>query len=103
GVAGVNWNVKMLACHFLNQNGGTTSDAINCLNMIAQQKESGANIVATNNSWGGPGYSQALRDAIVRQMNDGILFIAAAGNGGSDDIGDDNDRAANYPSNFDVP
>jgi subtilisin family serine protease len=28
------------------------------------------------------------------------LFIAAAGNGGSDGVGDDNDKIANYPSNY---
>jgi subtilisin family serine protease len=40
----------------------------------------GLNIVATNNSWGGGGFSQALQDAIGRANDAGILFIAAAGN-----------------------
>ena len=38
------------------------------------------NIVATSNSWGGGGFSQALQDAIERANAAGILFIAAAGN-----------------------
>jgi len=38
------------------------------------------NLVATSNSWGGGGFSQALQDAIGRANNAGILFIAAAGN-----------------------
>jgi len=29
-----------------------------------------------------------------------ILFVAAAGNGGSDQVGDNNDVVANYPSNY---
>ena len=37
-------------------------------------------IVATNNSWGGGGFSQALQDAIERANAAGILFVAAAGN-----------------------
>jgi len=58
------------------------------------------NIVATNNPWGGGGFSQALLDAINRGGNANILFIAAAGNGGSDGVGDNNDTTANYPSNY---
>ena len=42
-------------------------------------KDRGVNIVATSNSWGGGGYSQALYDAIDAQRQRGILFIAAAG------------------------
>jgi subtilisin family serine protease len=55
------------------------------------------NIVATNNSWGGGGFSQGLLDAIIRANNAGILFIAAAGNSGTN-----NDVTASYPSNYDV-
>ena len=45
-------------------------------------------------------FSQALLDAINRGGNAGILFIAAAGNGGTDGVGDNNDTVANYPSNY---
>ena len=57
-------------------------------------------IVASNNSWGGGGFSQALLDAINRGGDAGILFVAAAGNGGQDGVGDNNDTTANYPSNY---
>ena len=60
----------------------------------------GLNIVATNNSWGGGGFSQALLDAIVDGAKEDILFIAAAGNGGRDGVGDNNDTIASYPSNY---
>ena len=43
----------------------------------------------------------ALRDAIERAKNADILFIAAAGNGGSDGIGDNNDSTPHYPSSYD--
>ena len=81
GVTGVNWTVALLACKFLDSSGsGNTADAITCLDYVAQQKQKGVNIVATNNSWGSSTYSQALGDAIVAQRQLGILFITAAGN-----------------------
>lgn len=55
----------------------------------------GLNIVATNNSWGGGGFSQALKDAIDRANAAGILFIAAAGNSATN-----NDVTASYPSGY---
>jgi subtilisin family serine protease len=56
--------------------------------------------VASNNSWGGGGFSQALSDAVDRANARNILFIAAAGNGGSDGVGDNNDAVASFPSNL---
>ena len=83
GVAGVAWNVKILPCKFLDATGsGFLSDAIACLDYVAAMKDRGVNIVATNNSWGGGSFSQALSDAIDAQMQRGILFVAAAGNDG---------------------
>jgi hypothetical protein len=99
GVVGVNWNVQLLACKFLNVSGsGQTSDAIACLDYVLAMKNKGYNIVATNNSWGGGPYSQALADAIQAQQQAGILFITAAGNDFSDD-----DVNPTYPSATDLP
>lgn len=101
GVAGVNWSIKMISAKFLGRNGGTTANAIKALDYISDLKiRHGINIVATNNSWGGGGFSQSLQDAIERSNQANIMFIAAAGNGGRDGIGDNNDATANYPSNY---
>ncbi len=100
GVAGINWTVKLLSGKFLGANGGTTANAIKAIDYFTNLKKKGLNIVATNNSWGGGGFSQALQDAIERANQAGVLFIAAAGNGGTDGIGDNNDAVANYPSNY---
>lgn len=98
GVAGVNWNVTMISTKFLGASGGSTSGAVQALDYLTDLKtRHGLNIVATNNSWGGGGFSQSLLDAITRAANQGILFIAAAGNSGSN-----NDAAAFYPSNYDT-
>ncbi len=96
GVAGVVWNVKMLNAKFLGSTGGTTAAAIKAVDYFTDLKvRHGLNIVATSNSWGGGGYSQALKDAIDRANSAGILFVAAAGNSGTN-----NDVTANYPSGY---
>src|SRR5204862_4054469 len=101
GVAGMNWTVTMIPAKFLGRRGGTTANAIKALDYLIDLKSRyGINLVATNNSWGGGGFSQALLEAINRGGNAGILFIAAAGNGGSDGVGDNNNTTPNYPSNY---
>jgi hypothetical protein len=99
GVVGVNWQVQVLPCKFLGPEGlGDTAGAIECLEVIKSLKDSGINIVATNNSWGGGIYSQALYDAIAANLSDGILFVAAAGNDFSD-----NDVVPVYPADYSLP
>jgi thermitase len=101
GVAGVNWNVKLISAKFLGPSGGTLANAVKAIDYITDLKtRHGLNIVATNNSWGGGGFSQALLDAIVRGANKGILFIAAAGNGNMSGIGINNDSTPHYPSSY---
>ncbi len=101
GVAGVNWNVTLISGKFLGRRGGTTANAIKAVDCFTNLKvRHGLNIVATNNSWGGGGFSQGLLDAMTRAAQQNILFIAAAGNGGSDGVGDNNDTIPNYPSNY---
>ncbi len=98
GVAGVAWNVTMISAKFLGPTGGYLSDAVKALDYLTNLKTKyGVNIVASNNSWGGGGYSSTMQSAITRAANAGILFIAAAGNNGTN-----NDTTANYPSNYDT-
>ena len=103
GVVGVNWNVTLISGKFLGRRGGTTANAIRALDYFTDLKtRHGLNIVATNNSWGGGGFSQALLDAIVRGAQQNILFVAAAGNGGQDGVGDNNDLLPTYPAGYDT-
>jgi len=99
GVAGVNWNIQMAALKFLSSSGsGSLNNAIRAVDYFtgaATRASAGENFVATNNSWGGGGYSQQLNDAIGRGAQQDILFVAAAGNSASN-----NDIRANYPSNY---
>ena len=98
GVAGINWNVRIMALKFIGAEGsGYVSDAVECLEYIIMMKLNyGQNIRITSNSWGGRGDSKALRDAIQAAGNADILFIAAAGNDGYD-----NDTEPFYPSSYD--
>ena len=66
GVVGVNWNVTLISGKFLGRRGGTTANAVKAVDYFTDLKvDQGLNIVATNNSWGGGGFSQALLDAIT--------------------------------------
>lgn len=97
GVAGVCWNATLISAKFLGRRGGTTANAILSVDYITDLKtRHGLNIVATSNSWGGGGFSQALADAITRAANENILFIAAAGNSSVD-----TDSSPHYPSSYD--
>jgi subtilisin family serine protease/fibronectin type 3 domain-containing protein len=94
GVAGVNWNARIMPLKFLDWFGsGTTDDAISAILYAASK---GAHV--TNNSWGGGEFSQALYDAIAQADAAGSLFVAAAGNESAN-----NDSVQNYPSNYDLP
>jgi subtilisin family serine protease len=96
GVAGVVWTVKLLSGKFLGKRGGTTANAIKAVDYFTDLKQRhGINIVATNNSWGGGGFSQGLYDAIERANQAGILFIAAAGNNSNN-----NDASSSYPASY---
>jgi subtilisin family serine protease len=103
GVAGINWAVTIVPLKFLAPAGGTTANAVRALDYLVDLKtRHNLNIVAVNNSWGGGGYSQSLLDAIGRAATADILFVVAAGNGGGDGVGDDNDAFAQYPASYDT-
>lgn len=96
GVAGVCWNVKMIPVKFLGRNGGTTANAVKSVDYLTDLKtRHNLRIVASNNSWGGGGYSQALYDAIERANKQDILFVAAAGNSGVNI-----DNSPSYPASY---
>ncbi len=99
GVAGINWKVKIMPLKFLGRGGfGSTNDAIEAINYAIDRKKNGVNVRIISASWGSTSKSKALEDTIRAAGDAGILFVAAAGNDGSD-----NDRRPHYPSNYDLP
>ena len=96
GVAGVNWKVTIVVTKYLGDSGGTTANTPRVIDYLIDLKNRhGLNIVASNNSYGGSGYSQAVSDAIGRANTAGILFVASAGNDSRD-----NDATPRYPSSY---
>ncbi|MBA2259336.1 MAG: S8 family serine peptidase [Acidobacteria bacterium] len=102
GVVGVAWNVRILACKFLDATGnGTDAGAVECFNYVVQQKSRGVNVRVTNNSWGGArdgAVGTVLKNAIDAAGDAGILSVMAAGNKGTN-----NDVAPFDPASFTSP
>jgi subtilisin family serine protease len=99
GIAGVNWKVRIMPLKFMNAGGfGSTKDAIEAINYVIDRKKAGVNVRIISASWGSTQKSRALETAIRKAGENGILFIAAAGNASTD-----NDRRPHYPSSYDLP
>ena len=97
GVTGVNWQVQLLPLR-VGDDTLSTSAIVDALDYVtALREEHGHPIIATNNSYGGPDGSDFVREAIERQRDAGILFVAAAGN---EDL--NNDEFPSYPANHPV-
>lgn len=90
GIVGVVQQCKIMALRFLGPQGGYTSGGIAAVDYAVQM---GAKI--SNNSWGGGGFSQGLYDAIAAARDADHVFLAAAGNDGTN-----NDVSPHYPSNY---
>ncbi len=98
GVAGVDWNCRLMTVRVLGQGGGTVDDIANgILYAAGLPNASGvlppqrADIV--NMSLGGPGLSPVLEQACNQAAAAGVLLVAAAGN--------DNSDQPNSPAAFD--
>ncbi len=88
GITGVSWSAKIMVLRFLDAWGlGSTSNAIAA---IEYANDMGADVI--NNSWGGGGYNQALKDAI--DASDAVV-VCAAGNSGWN-----TDSFPHYPSSY---
>lgn len=105
GIAGVAPNVKIMAIRFISEKGqGTTADAIKSLKYAMNN-----GVKVTSNSWGSEGdggpndpETKALKESIAELQQNGVLFIAAAGNG-RQGVGYDNDGDSKpaYPASYD--
>lgn len=94
GVAGVAWSAGIMVLKICNAGGGCDLSAAVAATDYAT--ENGARL--SSNSWGGGGFSQAMKDAIDRANAAGVLYVAAAGNNGSN-----TDASPFYPASYDSP
>lgn len=99
GITGINWHVKIMPLKFMDANGsGTTKDAIEAINYVIDRKKHGVNVRIISASWGSTVKSKALEDVIKKAGDEGILFVAAAGNSS-----ENSDRRPHYPAGYDLP
>jgi len=80
----------LMPVRFLGMGGG---DSVAAAAAIRYSANNGARI--SNNSWGGPSYSQTISDAINFARGRGQVFVAAAGNESAN-----NDTTGSYPANY---
>ena len=73
-------------------------DAIKAINYVIERKRDGVNVRVINASWGSTQNSRALRDAIKKAGDEGILFVAASGNSSANA-----DRTPHYPAGYKLP
>ena len=104
GVAGVNWNIKIMTIKFFGYNPageleGFESDAMEGMYYVITHKINGVPIRVTNHSWGGSGFdthTSLLQDSFRIAGGQGIMHVAAAGNKGYLN----NDIYPQYPASF---
>jgi len=93
GVIGTSPSVKVVAVKFIDSSGrGYISNAISA---IEYSINIGAKI--SNNSWGLLSYSSSLETAISDAQDNGQIFVATAGN-----YGTDNDSVPYYPASYNL-
>ena len=109
GITGVMWNVQIMPLKFITDLGadvcgpgvdfcGSVGDEVAAIQYAVAN---GAKII--NASFGSNAFSQAEFDAINAANSAGLLFIAAAGNGSLDGLGDNNDLTPSFPANDQLP
>jgi len=94
GVVGVNWNVSLMALKFIDGS-GSGSD-VGAAEAIEYSAAHGARV--SNNSYGGTQPSAVMEQAIQDAGKAGDVFVAAAGNSGTN-----NDTSPFYPAAFTDP
>lgn len=92
GVAGVDWNCKLMIVRVLGQGGGSVDDIANGILYAARLTNGSGQLPAqradvVNMSLGGPGLNAVLEQACNAAANAGVLLVAAAGNDNSSQPG----------------
>ncbi len=82
GVSGVNWNVQIVPCGAVSDDGYLYDiDIAECFGYIQKLKYiNGVDIVAINASWGGYGHSKLAKKVLDIIAQYDILLVTAAGN-----------------------
>lgn len=103
GVVGVAPQSKLMALRVLGKGGSSVSVILKGLDYAVKMKDRGVNIRVVNASLGAPSECLQATLNVLEQLNKrGVVFVAAAGNGGEDSKGDNNDVTPNTPGSCKV-
>jgi subtilisin family serine protease len=96
GVIGVDYQARIMALR-ASSDGQQLPDSavIAAIDYATVMKNRGVNVVAVNESFGGPGFDSAMESAMQAAGNVGIIFCVAAGNSTNN-----NDVTPFYPANY---
>ena len=102
GVAGICNNARILPIRVFDNAGfiaeGSSVDASVLISALDQARLAGAKVV--NLSLGGAAYSYFESLAVDQCQAAGMLLVCAAGNGGRDGLGDNNNTTPTYPASY---
>jgi serine protease len=98
GVAGVTWQTRIMPLRALGADGGTDADITQAIRYAACLPNISGTVPArnadiVNMSFGGPGYSQTLQNAVRDARGQGVILVASAGN--------ENSSEASFPASLD--
>jgi len=79
GIAGIAWNVKVLACKYVQGGFATLDGLIECLRYVALMRDKGVNIVAAATGWADTVTTPELTEAILALQQRGVLLAVASG------------------------
>lgn len=88
GIAGIGYSTSIIAVKAANN---SNPESIYGQTGMSWAQNNGAHVISM--SYGGTGYSATVQNLITAGHNNGIVYVAAAGN--------DNNSVAHYPSNYD--
>ncbi|MDP2361346.1 MAG: S8 family serine peptidase [bacterium] len=88
GMAGVDWNARIMPIKVLNSQGSGTTTAI--INGVNWARTNGAHVISM--SLGGGGFDNTFNTAVTNAYNAGIPVVCAAGN--------DNSGTVSYPAAY---
>jgi subtilisin family serine protease len=101
---GIAPNAKIMALRVADDFGSFGNVFVATLNFLlatTYAAENGAKIINASFGGGSPNVFELEQLEWLHEQN--VLFVAAAGNGGSDRLGDNNDQDPIYPASYDSP
>ena len=83
GIAGVNWNVKLMAVKVSQDGSGNWGQELRGMDYIVRMQNKGVNIRVVNQSMGSTRECTLLEyDSLIALHNSGILYVTSSGNEG---------------------